>query len=466
MATYGDFPGVRVESSQGGVRSVSIGREEKLLIFGEANYQSDGSVDGEGTVNEPTQINAPLEADRFFGEGSELADAMQEANLNGANLNYLYGVAVPRESVSAESQSTQSGSLENYAIVENTDEITVEDVDGTDSTVRSMEVEFRYSPDLSTPSETDVLFLNPLTGDYAADSGASDHFEFTYKYSDYGTAVNAQSVQDTINENETGVMWALSDSDAVSADLATVVEGMRENYKLVTGFAFAEPNDSFEFVEDEISPENGGAAPRYDTAVYDQANQSISDAAFYKPAPARVDDDPHKTIGGGLAGLYAGNPIDDAIYNEIVEGYNALDQQLNKTEADELRDQNIIPVRSGGSVRVKGNRATSFGESDAVAADFFTRRIMDRVILMVRQVGQSILSEINNPETRNRAERRINEELGKLAADGLIQPNGEELKYSVQVYEDSTNREEVNIDVQFTPYGIVKNVDASISINV
>jgi hypothetical protein len=259
----------------------------------------------------------------------------------------------------------------------------------------------------------------------------------------------------------------MTDSDAVSSQLDTVVQILRDNYQLVTGFAFAEPNGQITLDAAETSVYNGGAEPRYDTANYASANQSVSSNAFFKPAPARLDGDADRTIGGGLAGLYAGKPVDDAVYNEVVSGYNTLQQQLNKTEADELRDQDVIPVRSGGSIRVKGNRATNFSENQTVASDFFTRRITDRVILIVKQVGDAVIGRINNPETRSQAEQLIDAELGRLAADGIIKSNaGDETNFNVQVFEDSTNKNEVNIDVQFTPFGIVKRIDASVTVNV
>lgn len=466
MATYGDFPGVRVVTEQGGIQSVAVGVEEKVIIFGEAVYQNDNTVDGDGSAGTLTSINAPLEADKLFGAGSEIAEGMKKALQNGANIDFLRGVAVPRKEITAESQAGQTGSVDNVEVFEDTDTITVEDLDGTDTVVRTLDVEFRYNGAPSTPSESDTVFINPLTGDYAADALASDHFEFTYQHLDYEEAFNDSEVLSYIDENETGLLFALSDSDAVSSQLATVVSTLRENYQLATGFTFAEPNDNYVFDAANTTPDNGGAEPRYDTANYDSANQSVSSSAFFKPAPARVEGEPDETIGGGLAGLYVGNSIDDAVYNEIVSGYASLQQSLNKTEADDLRDQDLIPVRSGGSVRVRGNRATNFSQSDSVAADFWTRRITDRVILIVKLVGDAILGRINNPDTRDQAEGVILRQLGQLAADEIIKPNGEEENYNVQVYEDSVNKNEVNIDVQFTPYGIVKQVDANVTVNV
>jgi hypothetical protein len=115
---------------------------------------------------------------------------------------------------------------------------------------------------------------------------------------------------------------------------------------------------------------------------------------------------------------------------------------------------------------VKGNRATNFSETGSVAADFWTRRITDRVILIVKQIGDAILGRINNPDTRTEAEDAIDRELGSLAQRGVIKPNGDEQNFAVQVYESSTNKNQVNVDVQFTPYGIVKNVDTTVTVNV
>jgi hypothetical protein len=467
MAIFGDFPGVRVETSRGGVSSVAVGVAEKVIVFGEGLYDASNNVDGDASASTPRQINAPLEADTLFGADSELAEGMQEALQNGANIDFLHGVAVPRTDVTAESQGAQTGSLDNVEIVEDTDSITVEDMDGGGTSVATLDVEFRYAGAPSSPSESDTVFINPLTGEYAADSGPSDHFEFDYTVNDYETAFNDEEVRGVVNENETGVLWALTDSDAVSSQLDTVVSTLRDNYQLVTGFAFAEPNDQITFDAAETTAENGGSEPRYDAANYDSANQSVNSNSFFKLAPGRVDGDADKTIGGGLAGLYAGKPIDDAVYNEAVSGFTALQQKLNKTEADALRDEDLIPIRSGGSIRVKGNRATSFSEPDSVAADFFTRRITDRVILIVKQVGDQIIGQINNAETRAQTQQVINSELGRLAADGIIKPNaGDENNFNVQVFEDSTNKNEVNVDVQFTPQGIVKRIDASVTVDV
>jgi hypothetical protein len=485
MATYGEFPGVRVETRSGGISSISIGEEEKVVLFGEANYTLDTSGDSdvlavEGddatldvSASSPEQINARLEADAKFGGGSELAEGMKEALANGANINFLYGVAVPREFVEGEVQTTQTGSLDNLALVEHTgdavdstgDSLGDMGISVTDTTDGDLSVELRYNGSPANPTEEDTVFVNPLTGEYAADAAPSGDYEFSYTYNDYSTAFSAEEVRGIVNENETGVYVALSDSDSVSSSLQSEVSTLRTNFQLVNAVSVAEPNDNELLGDANTSAENGGADARYDAGNYGSANQSVSEEYFYKFAPGR-EEDVVKTIAGGVGGLFAGNPISDPVYNDELNGYQSLEQTFSKTDADDMRSEDIIPVRSGGAIRVQGNRSTGFSSNEAVAADFFTRRITDRVILIGKQVGDNTIGLINDEDTRSRAERLIRVELRQLVADGLIKPNSDaETNWAIDVYEDSSNPNEVNIDISFTPYGIVKRVDETITVN-
>jgi len=493
MATYGNFPGVKVTTESGGITNVSVGEEEKLVFFGEANYAVNG--DGTGLVvegddptlsvkaNEPEQINAPRVADLKFGNGTELAEAMKESLGNGANLDYLYGVPVQRTVVEGESQGSLSGTLDNVELVESAgapvdlssggsvNDFGIQPVEDPDNAAVPLNVEFRYEEllDASSPepeADSENVFINPLTGEYSADPNTVTPIEFSYTYNDYQSAFQSSETQSVVNENETGVFFALTDSDSVSGELNTVVSNLRNDYQLVNALSFAEPNASNLYEDSEVTVENGGADARFNTATYDQANNSVSEAHYYKFAPGRLEG-VDRTIGGGLGGLFAGNPITDPIYNEVLSGYQSLEQQFSKSEADEMRDEDIIPIRTGGNVRVKGNRSTAFDPTiNSVAADFWTRRITDRVILIGKQIGDSIIGRINDEETRNSAERRIGQELRQLADRRLIRPNnGEETNWTVTAYQDPTNDDKVNIDIVFSPYGIVKKVDETITVD-
>jgi hypothetical protein len=481
MATFGSFPGVRVETRSGGISSISVGAEEKLVLFGEANYVLDsGSLVVEGddaaldvSASSPEQIVARLGASRRFGAGSELAVGMTDALANGANIDFLFGVAVPREIVEGELQSTQTGTLDNVALVESTGDAVdtaagtigkqgIEVLDGS----TEQTVELRYNGAPATPSDADTVFVNPLTGEYAADEAPDDgDYTFNYTFNDYSAAFGAQEVRNIVNENETGIYAAMSDSDSVSASLSAEVSTLRDNFQLVNAVSLAEPNDNEVLDAANTSDENGGADARYDTATYSSANQSVSSESFYKLAPGRLENE-GRTIIGGVGGLFAGNSLSNPIFNDELSGFQSLEQVFSKTDADNIRDEDIIPVRSAGSIRVQGNRSTSFSDAEAVAGDFFSRRITDRVILIGRQVGQNILGRINDAETRAAARRLIQSELRELVSEGLIRSNtSTETNFSVEVFEDPTNSEEVKINIAFTPFGVVKRIDETITVN-
>jgi hypothetical protein len=464
MATFGDFPGVQVTTQSGGVTSVTVGTADTLVVFGEAEYNASLAVEGDDATldvseAEPEQINALSEADAKFGAGSELAEGMKEAAQNGASLDFLFGVAVPREQVTGETQSAQEGSLANVEIVEDTDKIVFDD-GGT-----QLDVEFRYSGAPSVPTDSDTVHLNPLTGEYAADAAPGTDFSVDYQYNDFTTALQARPVRNIVNENETGLYAVLSDSDAVSSALDAEVSSLRTDYKLVNGVVPAEPNDQEILDPANTTATNGGADARFDPSTYSTANQSVTSESIYKFGPAR-EEGVSKTIAGGFGGLFAGNDITNPIYNDALSGFTDLEQVLSKTEADNLRAENVIPVRSGGTIRVQGNRSTAFGQSDTVAADFFTRRVTDRVILIGKQVGDATIGRINDQDTRNQAERLITSELRQLVQSRLIQPNtGDEVNFSVEVFESSTDRNKVNINISITPFGIVKRIDETVTVD-
>jgi len=467
MTTYGDFPGVQVTTAGGGITAVAIGDEENLVIFGEAQYARSGqftdtlsadTADGlesslNASIQTPEQINARSEADTLFGDGSELANAMKEALANGANIDYLYGVAVERY-LQQDVESSQTGTLSNTPIYEDTDEIVWTD-DSTELTV-----EFTYDGEPTTPTDADTVYLNPLTGQYAADTSPSVDFEVDYRSLDYKSAFEDSAVQNTVIENETGIFVALSDSDAVSSDLETEVSNMRQDYKLVNALNGAEPNDVEEVLDE--SEQRVRFDARYDTVGYSSANQSIDADYYFKLAPVRKDGI-KDTVLGGVGGLFAGNPINDPIYNDALNGYESLEQTFSKSDADNMREEHIIPIRQAGSIRVKDNLSTST-ETDW-ERDFWRRRITDRVILIANTVGNDIIGRINDEQTRNSAERQIEAEIRSLVDDRLLRSNADGENWFVDVYESSTEADQVNIDIGFTPYGVVKRIDATVTIN-
>lgn len=437
MTTYGDFPGVRVTTTGGGITAIDVGAEEKLVIFGNGDVSS-----GSASVNEPTQINSNRDADAKFGTDTELAQAMRDARGNGANIDLLYGVMYDEVAVTAESfAAAQTGTLANAPIVEDLSTITVTD------TVASAEatVEFRYNDTLATPSSTDTVFINPLTGDWSAD--ASSDYDFTYDYPDWQSALD--SANNVLQEAETGVYVALSEAESVASSLSSTVTALRDEYKLINGIAGAQPNTN--------SADNG---PAYDGSAY---TDNVDSDTQFLAAPVRVEDS-SDTVLPGIGGLFAGNAIDNPIYNDALTGYTGLEQNITKSEEDSLADEQVIPVREAGSIRLKRSLSTSTAQD--WERDFFRRRIVDRTILIAQQVGERTVGRINNEDTQRIAEDVIRSELQDLADDGVIRGNtSDEQNFTVEVSENSTDPDQIDIDIGVTPFGVVKRIDAGVTID-
>lgn len=470
MTTYGDFPGVQVEVASGGITSVAIGGEETLVVFGAANYENDATFQADGeadsvvdaaSAEEPVQINARTEADTYFGSGSELADGLREALTNGANIDFMHGVA-PRRLNAEETQATQSGTLNNAPLWEedvsadeNIDAVSFND--GTEKTIR-----FTYDGAPTAPTENDTVAVNPLTGEFTANAAPSTDFTVQYKYLDWESAFTASAVEDIVREDDTAIYAPLTEADSVSATLDELVTDYRsDQYKLVSVISGAEPNANEEVTDDQGAYVRTDA--RYDTSDYANANQSVDSDYYFKAAPVRRANS-SRTVLGGVGGLFAGNDIDNPIYNDQLIGYESLEQSFTKGDEENMRTENIIPIRQAGSIRVKDNISTS--TESGWERDFWRRRIVDRVILIAKTIGDNIIGRINDEDTRNAAARMIRAEIREMVSDRLLRPNEEgNQRWYVDVYPSSTQSDEVNIDIAVTPYDIVKQVDASVTID-
>jgi len=454
MATYGDFPGVKITTKGGGLTGVTVGAAEKLVIFGEGD-----NGNATATANTPTQIASLSDADTKFGSGSELAEAVKQALSNGANRGYLYAVMLNSPSQTTDTFSSASdhtgASKLDAPIKEDASAITVgKDTSGDESYDTDITVEFRYETNTdktssdftsSPPENSDTVYVNPLTGEWVAD--ASGDYEFSYESLDYQSALD--SADTVLDEGDTGVYGVLSESPDVHSTLSAKVSSLRSNYQMVQAVAGARPNKT-------TGDDNAG----FDAGNY---SDNVDDDSVYLLAPARQKGET-ETIVGAVSGMMAGHPITDPIYNDAVSGLSNLEQKLTGAESDDLREEKVIPVRDAGSIRVKANISTST-QTDWTR-DFWRRRIVDRVILITKMVGDDTVGRINDENSRGDAQNVIYSELSQMVNNRLLKPNtGEETRWYVEVVEDTNNSDQINIDIGITPQGIVKRIDETITIN-
>lgn len=440
MATFGTFPGVKVTTTGGGVTGVAIGREQNLIIVGNGDAGS-----GNASVNTATQIGSSTDADTQFGSDTELANAMQYALANDANIDFMYGIMFEEITVTDESVS-QSDTLANTPIVEDTSLITATDSGGTDPSV-----EFRYDSPPSTPSSSDTAFINPSTGEIEFDAAADNQYEIDYSYPDWSSAFT--EAETVIDVEENGIIVALTEAGSVASTLTSSLSTLRNDYKMALGLSGAEHNANTDDDDAEV-----------DASTY---TDSIDDESYFLAGPVRLVDTTD-TVLGAVGGLMAGAALTDSIYDEPLQGLpDDLEQHLSKSNADDLRDEEVIPIRqtqANSPIVVEDNLSTS--TSTDWTRDFYTIRIVDDVTLIAKALGDTIIGRINSEENRTAVEDAIRAEIRDLVRDDLVKANTSDTdNWSVDVYEESSNANQVNIDIGITPTGITKRADVTITIN-
>ncbi|GGM64282.1 hypothetical protein J2752_000453 [Halarchaeum rubridurum] len=440
--TYGSTPGTEVILKGQSITGVEVGMEELLVIFGRGDPSS-----GTAATNTPTQITSADDAETKFGADTELANGCRDALNNGANNGYLYGVMPSTTAVTGESHAgTQSFTLGNAPIIEDTAEITVTDTTaGTD-----LDVEYHYGS-LATPSSTDTAYVNPFTGDVETD--ASSDFEIDYKYLEWRGAFDSADM--VLNEGDSGVYVALSEAESVASALAGKAQSLRNpDYKMVKAFAGAEPNAT----TSESPP-----TPMYDTTTYEDAVDALPQ---WLAAPVRQDDTT-ETLLGALAGIGAGNALTNPILGDALTGVTLEtgkndEGRLTKADRDNLRDGQVIPIKSEGSITVDGSSSTST-EADW-RRTYQTVRVVDRCVLLVKAVGDAVYGQLDTSDREQIAAQTAQGELEDLAADGLLEANTQD-ETNLYVRPAETDQGEIALEMGVTPIQAVSTFRATVNID-
>jgi hypothetical protein len=433
--TFGSTPGVEVTVRGNSIVGVDVGREQKLVVFGLADTQA-----GVASVNTPTKVASQTAADDLFGAGSELANGLRDALGNGANPDFLFGVAVEAIDVSGESISGGSGTLANAPVVEDANRISIQNV----TAGQSQDVVFRYgSPPDASPLNSDEVAVNPLTGGFEA--GDSDDYSVDYEQLDFSTAFD--SADSVLLEREPGVYCALSESESVASTLSSKVNSLRDpSFKMVRGLSGAQPTTTA-----------SDGAPEIETAVY---SDSIDNDAMFLVGNARQDGTT-ETLLGAAAGKFAGNDLTNPVFGDELANVTTA-QRLTSADRSNLRQFDVIPIRSEGAVELSASRSTST-ETD-FTRDFFTRRVVDQAILIVKQVGDSVIGRRNNESTRTLAAEEAQGALEQLTADDLLESNIDDAT-NLSVTATEVDETTIGLTAQITPVGVAKSVEATIEVD-
>jgi hypothetical protein len=294
------------------------------------------------------------------------------------------------------------------------------------------------------------VFINPFTGEWVADT--ADNYDISYDYPEWSNALDA--ADGVLNEKETGVYCTLSEAEGVASTLSSKVNALRDpDYKLVRGIAGTQPNVDADGTEEFLDADD----PKIDVSNY---SDGIDNDSMFLIAPARQEDT-KDTLLGAVAGQFAGHALTNTVYKETLTDVTPA-QRLVKSDRDDLRDTHqVIGVEREGSIRLHANTSTS---TDADwERDFHRRRIVDQMVLVVKEVGDTIEGDLNDEDTQTAARAEILDQIESFVSDGLLEPNTEdEQNYYVTISEP--NADEVKIEFGITPEGVVKTVSATIEV--
>lgn len=451
MTLYGNESRVSVDVSGGGIAGISGGGTDKLVIFARGDPST-----ADRSVNDPVDVTGPSSLDSLFGADTPIVEYIRQAGEAGISYEQMYGVmpdvlTETDEDVTAggdESSHTSGSEIANAPIVEDTSLITFEDDTPTELTV-----EFRYETNkdetntdfTSLTPPADTVYINPLTGEWVADT--ADNYSITYDYLDWQSAFDA--ADGVIGEQEVGEWFIGVDSASVTETAVSTVEPLRENqWKMVRVLGLAEANETSD----------------NDTAHINETDYSdnIDDEAAFVFGPSRLSGDT-LTAGGAIAGVAAGNDLDDPIIGEVLSNVGELDQTLTVPQQEALETEQLIPLSNRDDPTIEGNLAT------ATAKDwlrtFFSVRVADRLVLVARAVAKASRGELNSDTTETTVEQQLSDEIVDLIDQNILQPNGAETNWFVNATQDATDPRQLNVEFGFTPTGVVDTVKVDTTIN-
>lgn len=438
MTVYGSIPGVRIETNTAGVSGVTIGRESILTFIGV------GASSATAPTNEVVQLTGREQVVDEFGESSDILAAYDLARANGANTDFINAVRVSTEST-VETTSDVTNELSNIP-VDDKSRIDVSDTQGSEDP----ELVFDFDSPPTVPEEPETVRLNPATGEFEAEVTNPDSIEFDYEYPVWNDGIIASS--DALREGQFGVTCLLGyDSEAVTT-LDGELTSMREDeLKMAVGMAAVEPNQDL-----------GNELPGYDTANISSVTTSdvMFEIAGAVDSSATPDQGGFTTSAlGAVAGLFAGNPNTDPVYDTTLTGLTGLAQRFSRTDVSNLRSEYVIPIRESNSIRVADNHSTYDQEKDGGwERDFFHRRIVDLATITSYRIARRQIGGVLDVDTVEDVTDALSVELSELAADGLLQPGGQ----SVRAYREDART--IGVELTITPFGVAKGADVSLNV--
>ena len=426
MPTYGTtvIPSDEITVESGDTVDIGIGINASVGIVG-----SFDSGNGSATPGEVTEVTSTRDARDKFGDGSELHRAVEQAYANGAVT--IHAVGLP-STETTESELSASGTLNNVPLFDprvTSHEITVQDT--TDASSETVVVSYE---DTLTSPDSGEFKVNPLTGDFQ-DDGDGNSYDITYSY--------------TTDTEYVDSVTAVADED-IRYLVALTEDSERQSKAVTEATTRAQEFDFFRVVSNVAPNEN----PSTHTDSFDEARLSLV-------APARGYAGSNQTeevrTAATVAGRYAGNVLGDSATYESLSGLLELNKQYTVSQLGDWVDKQVAPIQDASSIRLIKDMTTS---QDGKFERVYANEIIDEATAGSHLISQNYVGELNTE-----GNRRNLEDDHTILYRGFEENEPTLLdEFSVSVTEDSTNSDEVNVDIGLNVVDIIDTVDVSITV--
>lgn len=485
ISNFGTGPaGVTVSVDDGFVQSTTIGRPQKYVVFARGDPSTANAA-----PNTPTALRFRPDAGRLFGRGSELAGEMRAALDAGAQkrtedddgniIPLLFGVMVGENSKTGEEIAGGTGTLTNFPIYENVDDIDVTPAAG-DGNIKT---EFVYERPPEQPTGDVGMAINPNTGEVTAADTAD--YTIDYKWPDWKAAF--EGARDVIEPKETGTWGVCSESAAVGSRVSEWMDRLRKPYRMVRAVTGSEPNATGPDGQPQLNVLDDSGNVQY-------TNPHNNDALW---APGNVRRPSGGTVIGGIGGMMAGNQLSNPIYGDDIPGYTeSIVQTLRPEEHNELARMGVAPIGNTGEKPTLEDSCSTFKydtgdylEPETLTTwprDYYRRRVIDQVILMGNAAGEFGRKRELDDTTLQLVQEQFTDDIEVFIEAGLLQTGtpgtdnsgvqgiaqepqtasegaGEEQNgYNVEVI--ALAPDTIGIAATVTPTGVVKHADVRLSI--
>lgn len=415
------IPSDQITVTSGSTVQVSVAFARTAGIIG--GYDADN---GSATAGQVVDVPTAGDAADLFGEGSELHEQSRLALLNG--VQELKAVAV-EETQTTESFSAVSGSaLSNDGVFDPN----VQPEETITETAVGADVNIVYDSPPQTPSGTDEINLNPVTGEWEAD--ASDSYDIQYSYGDYTSAIDAM-VTETPR-----VVVLCSEEETVVTDLATDLETKAQDFNFMHGVAGAAP------VPDPSS--SGTYTSTYTDGVDNVRMTLVSPARGFRET---TKDTEVRTV-GAVGGRFASLPLGVSATMKNASGINALRADYTNSEAAELIDNQVAPLVGFDATKIVKDMTTS---TDSRFERYYTVQVVDEVTELSHQTSQQFIGEQKTADNLDSLRESHDTFLVEMRDDAVPLLDA----FTLNVGEDSTGATiEIGIDV----VGVIDTIRTSI----